>query len=113
MSELSTTVNRYTDARFLGSFPLTSGVLRRAGLRLWSVPTVGEHGPFLHAVEFCASSHTTNAKRTLPIPGDGGLGGKGKQTGSFSERSGSVSLMCSMPDILLIPCWPSVKEELA
>jgi hypothetical protein len=35
-------------------------VLRRVVLRLWSVPAVGEHGLFLQAVEFCASSLTTS-----------------------------------------------------
>jgi hypothetical protein len=63
-----------THARFLGSFKFPSSVLRRVVLRLWSVPAVGEQGPFLQAVEGCASSRTTNAKRTLPLPGDGGKG---------------------------------------
>src|SRR5712692_8600583 len=74
------------NARFLGSCSLTSSVLRRVVSRLWSVPAVGEHGPFLREAEFCASSRTTNAKRTLPILGDGGPGGKGKQTGMWSEE---------------------------
>jgi hypothetical protein len=54
------------NARFSGWFKFPSSVLRRVVSRLWSVPTVGEHGPFLRAAAFCASSLTTNAKRTLP-----------------------------------------------
>src|SRR5262249_30465128 len=72
------------NARFSGWFPLISSVLRRVVSRLWSVPTVGEHGPFLRAAQFCASSLTTNAKQTLPIPDNDGPGEKGKQTGMWS-----------------------------
>src|SRR5262249_15530131 len=69
------------NACFSGGFPLISSVLRRVTSHLWSVLAVGEYGPFLRAAEFCASSRTTNAKRILPIPDDGGPGEKGKQTG--------------------------------
>src|SRR5260221_25726 len=62
------------NACFSGWFPLISSVLRRVVSRLWSVPTVGEHGLFLRAAEFCASSLTTNAKRLLPLPDNDGPG---------------------------------------
>jgi len=77
-------VARQPNARFSGWFPLTSSVLRRVVSRLWSVPTVGEHGRFLRAAEFCASSLTTNAKRTRPRPDNDGPEEKGKQTGMLS-----------------------------
>src|SRR6266571_1714977 len=83
-----------TNARFLGPCSSTSSVLRRAVLRVWSVLAVGEYGPFLQAVEFCASSLTTYAKRTLPIPGDDGP--CAKRSGKSSEsRRGEV--ICAKP----------------
>jgi hypothetical protein len=73
------------NARFLGLFKFPSSVLRRVVPRLWSVPTVGEHGSFLRVVEFCASSPTTNVKRRLPILVNDGSGEK--RTGMWFEES--------------------------
>src|SRR5260370_1661467 len=56
-----------THARFLGSFKFPSSVLRRVVLRLWSVPAVGEQGPFLQAVEGCASSRTRSEEHTSEL----------------------------------------------
>lgn len=70
-------------ARFLELFPFPSSVSSRVVSRWWNVLAVGEHGLFRQAVECCVSKRTPNGKRTLPMPGDGGPGGKGKQTGMW------------------------------
>lgn len=57
--------------------------------RVLRVQAVGEHGPLLHAVEFCGLSLTTNAKRTLLMPNDDGPEEKGKQTGMWSKEKGA------------------------
>src|SRR5712691_5505841 len=68
---------RRVTVRSLGSSPLPVSRFKQSGDAACGVClSVGEHGPFLQAVECCASKRTPGGRRILPRLKGGGKGGK-------------------------------------